>query len=189
MRTYHVFNVDQVEGVDHLRVGGAGDTDLTSVPEAAYQRAEDAIAATKADIRFGGDRAFYSLEGDYIQMPPKATFTELDEYYETIFHELVHHTEHPSRLNWNRKGEGYAMGELIAELGACFLARELGVPCSENLTNHAAYLQNWIQAMEGDSRFIFSASSQASKAADYILAFSQQPDIETTPEPEGVLVG
>ncbi len=189
MRQYTVFNVDQVEGpFDHLRVGGT-DTGSSPAPEVAYQRAEDAIAATKADIRYGGSRAFCSLDNDYIQLPHRETFTELDEFYQSVFHELVHWTEHPKRLHWNRKGEGYAMGELIAELGACFLARELGVPCSENLTNHAAYLQTWLRAMEGDSNFIFQASSQASKAADFILAFSRTPDPNPQPEPDGVLVG
>jgi len=193
MKTYHVFNADQVEGVDHLRVGSAADAGQPAGPCAAYERAEAAIAAAvtgaKTTLRFGGDRAFYSPEGDFIQVPHRETFTELDEFYETIFHEMVHATEHPSRLNWNRKDEGYAMGELIAELGACFLARELGVPCSENLTNHAAYLQSWLRAMSDDPRFIFTASSQASKAADYLLAFSQQSDAEPTPEPEAVAVG
>ncbi len=189
MRTYTVFNVDQVEGpFDHLRVGGT-DTGASPAPEAAYQRAEDAIAATRADIRYGGDRAFYSFDGDFIQVPHRASFTDADEFYETTFHELVHWTEHPSRLRWNRRGEGYGMGELIAELGACFLAGELGVPCSENLTNHAAYLQTWLRAMEGDPNFIFRASSQASKAADFILSFSRPPDPQPQPEGEGVLVG
>ena len=93
-------------------------------------------------------------------MPPKATFTEPDEYYETVFHELVHATEHPSRLDWSRKEKEntYALGELVAEIGACYLARELGVPASENLTNHVAYLANWLKAMKDDPRFIFTAS-------------------------------
>ena len=123
-------------------------------------------------------------------MPPKASFTEPDEYYETIFHELVHATEHPTRLNWSRKEaeNSYALGELVAEIGACYLARELGVPASGNLSNHVAYLANWLKAMKDDSRFIFTASSQASKAADYLLAFSRPVAAEEA-EPEAVLVG
>jgi hypothetical protein len=35
------------------------------------------------------------------------------------------------------------------------MARELGVPASENLTNHIAYLDHWLQAMKSDSRFIW----------------------------------
>ena len=183
MRSYTVFNVDQVEGdhLDHLRAGHA-DTGSDAAPVIDYRPAEEAIAATNVSIRYGGGRAYYSPAHDYIQVPPKASFEAVDEFYETIFHELVHATEHPTRLDWSRKeaDNSYAMGELVAEIGSCYLARELGVPASENLTNHVAYLSNWLQAMKNDSRFIFMASSQASKAADFILSFSRP----TADEPE-----
>ena len=76
------------------------------------------------------------------------------------------------------------MGELIAEMGSCFLATELGIPIAENLPNHASYLQNWLRAMKNDHKFIFQASSQASKAADFILSFSrvEQPNEEVLAE-------
>ena len=176
MRSYTVFNVDQVEGgqLDHLRAGMA-DTDGDSASSIDYEPAEEAIDATGVSIRYGGGQAYYSPTHDYIQVPPKATFTEPIDYYETVFHELVHATEHPSRLNWSRKesDNSYAMGELVAEIGACYLARELRVPASENLTNHVAYLSNWLKAMKDDPKFIFTASSQSSKAADYLLSFSR----------------
>ena len=113
-----------------------------------------------------------------MQIPPKATFESLKEYYGTVFHELVHATEHESRLNWSRKDKDktYAFGELIAELGGVFVCRELGVPASDDLTNHIAYLGNWLQAMKNDSRFIIMASAQASKAASYILSFSRKEE-------------
>lgn len=190
MRTFTVFNVDQVEGdrLDHLRAGRAEDDTTGQVIN--YEPAEAAITATGITIRHGGTRAFYSPSEDYVQVPPKATFIEPDEYYETVFHELVHATEHPTRLDWSRKEKenSYAMGELVAEIGACYLARELGVPASENLTNHVAYLANWLKAMRDDPRFIFTASAQASKAADYLLGFSR-PQAAEEAEPEAVLVG
>jgi antirestriction protein ArdC len=192
MRTYTVFNVDQVEG-DHLNNLRAGkpDTDGDDILVIDYRPAEAVIAATGITIRYGGNKAFYSPSGDFIQCPSRATFTEPDEFYETVFHELIHATEHPTRLNWSRKesDNSYAMGELIAEIGACYLARELGVPASENLGNHVAYLGNWLKAMKNDSRFIFTASAQASKAADFILSFSRPAEAEPEPEPEVALVG
>lgn len=179
LRQYTVFCVDQVEGshLDYLRVGH---TVTTANPIDTYEEADRVIEATKADIRYGGNRAFYDLTKDYIQVPLREQFTAA-EYYETVFHELCHWSEVQSRLNWNRAGEGYAMGELIAEMGSCFLASELGIPNAENLPNHASYLQSWLKAMQNDHRFIFQASSQASKAADFILSFSRaaQPADET----------
>jgi len=187
LRMYTVFCIDQVEGkhLDHLRAGQADTNEPLTVD---YQPAEDAIEATGASIRFGGGKAFYSPTNDYIQVPPKAIFESLDEFYGTCFHELCHWSEHLSRLDWSRKEKEntYALGELVAEIGSCFLCRELGVPASENLENHIAYVGNWLQAMRSDPRFIFTASAQASKAADFILSFSRKP--EKAVEADGELV-
>jgi antirestriction protein ArdC len=189
MKSYTVFNIDQVEDdhLDRLRASQGDDSDV--YPAIDHEPADETIAATGADIRFGGDRAYYSPTHDFIQMPPKGTFTEPDEFYETIFHELCHWSEHPTRLNWSRKesDNSYAMGELIAEIGSCYLARELGVPASENLTNHVAYLGNWLKGLKNDSRFIFTASSQASRAADFILSFSRPQQPEIVPDDEAVM--
>src|SRR4051812_13716669 len=56
MRTYTVFNLDQVDGrFDNLRVGN---TPISATEiEQRFENAEIVIAATGADIRFGGDRA------------------------------------------------------------------------------------------------------------------------------------
>jgi len=192
MKSYTVFNVDQVEGehLDHLRAGLA-DTGGNAAQVIDYEPAEEALEASRLgmniSLRYGGGKAFYNPAQDYVQVPPKATFESLEEYYATVFHELVHATEHPTRLDWSRKNKenSYALGELIAELGGVFLCRELGVPASDDLSNHTAYLANWLKAMKNDSRFIFLASAQSSKAADYILSFSRKP--EDVPVPEGEL--
>lgn len=174
LRTYSVFNLDQVQGehLDHLRVGY---TTMSPVElDRRYERADTAIVATGATIEYGGNQAFYNRKSDYIQLPYRHQFPGLTEFYETAFHELVHWTEHPSRLDWDRTNEGYAMGELIAEIGGCYTAAALGLGTADRLSNHASYLSNWLEAMQNDSRFIFKASTQASRAADYLLSFSQQ---------------
>jgi antirestriction protein ArdC len=179
LRTYTVFCIDQVQGecLDHLRVGNSvANTDSIT----RYEEADKVIEATQADIRYGGNQAFYNRKQDFIQVPLREQFSA-SEYYETVLHELCHWTEHPNRLDWNRKDNSYAMGELVAEMGSCFLATELGIPIGENLPNHVSYLQNWLKAMKNDHKFIFQASTQASRAADFILSFSRQP------EPEEVL--
>jgi antirestriction protein ArdC len=193
MRTFTVFNVDQVEGghLDHLR---AEDSDTTGSVVIDYQPAEEAIGAASdgmgVGLRYGGGRAFYSPSQDSIQVPPRATFDGPEELYATIFHEFVHATEHPNRLNWSRndRENTYALGELVAELGSCFIARELGVPASDDMSNHVAYPANWLKAMKDDPRFIFTASSQASRAADFILSYSRSQVAEEI-ESEAVLAG
>jgi antirestriction protein ArdC len=185
LRTYTVFNVDQVSGssVDRFRVGQQENTS-TDV-EQRFQLADDAIEATGADIRFGGDQAFYQPDLDYIQMPHRHQFQKTN-FYDSLFHELCHWSEHPTRLNWDRtKPENaYALGELIAELGACYLAGELELPLADTLGNHASYLQNWLGAMNNDCKFIFKAAAQATRAADFILSFSRQQ----AQEPDEVLM-
>jgi antirestriction protein ArdC len=185
LRLYTVFCIDQVEGLDHLRA----DQPDTGEPLAIdYQPADHAIEATGANIRYGGGKAFYSPATDSIQMPPRATFESVNEYYATVLHELCHWSEHESRLNWSRKEKenSYQLGELVAEIGSCYLCRELGVPASDDMTNHIAYLKSWLQAMRNDPRFIFVASTQASKAADFILSFS--PKTADVLEPEDAVV-
>jgi len=73
------------------------------------------------------------------------------------------------------------MGELVAEMSACFLAQELGIPNAESLDNHTAYLAGWLKSMRSDPAFIFKASTQASKVSDYLLSFVRP--IATEPEP------
>lgn len=187
LRLYTVFCVDQVEGLDHLRAGQPDNGEPLAVD---YQPAEKALEAAKIgmgiSIRYGGERACYSPVHDFIQMPPKETFESPDEFYATAFHECVHATEHPSRLDWSRKNKenSYALGELIAELGGVYVSRELNVPASDDLSNHTAYLASWLRGMKGDCRFIFSASARASKAADYILSFSRKAEDAPVPDDE-----
>lgn len=182
LRTYCVFNIDQVEGdLDYLRAS----TDSNSSPlQADYEPAQKAIDATGADIRFGGDRAFYARPcgefphhsgGDFVQVPKQSQFPSCREFYATNFHELVHWSE--VRLGW--KGS-YAMGELIAEIAACYIAAQLGIPCSDDLSNHTSYLASWLKELQNDPKAILKAASQASKATEFVLGFSRNAE----PQPE-----
>ena len=140
---------------------------------------EQVISATGWDIRHvPGDKALYVRPPhDYIVLPPKQQSASgpfgMAGYYGTAFHELLHATEH--RLGWTGS---YALGELRAELGATYLAAEVGIPAPENMENHARNLDHWLKAMRADSRVIFQIASAASKGADLILSFSRQPQPE-----------
>lgn len=183
LRTFTVFCLDQVEGasLDHLRAGNAPLTVADSL--ARHEEAERVIAATFADIRHGGDRAFYRFKEDFIQMPDRERFETAESYYETLLHEMTHWTEHPTRLNWNRaeRENTYALGELVAELGACYLMGEIGLPLADTWKNSAAYLQSWLKAMTADPRVIFRATAQASRAADHVLSYSRNLTPEEQP--------
>jgi antirestriction protein ArdC len=171
LRTYTVFNADQVAGAEAFRVTeGPGDCNI----EPDYTSAQELIVATGATVRHGGERAYYSPAGDYIQLPHRERFGSLGAYYETALHELAHWTE--PRQKYDREQLGYAMCELIAEMSSCFTATEIGIPQGEALENHASYVKSWLDAMKGDASYIFKASRMASATADYLLSFVREPE-------------
>jgi antirestriction protein ArdC len=167
LKRFTLFNVAQCEG---LRPGLTGDSaplpDTEIVPVA-----EALIAATCADIRIGGDKAFYVPSLDFIQLPPQPAFFDQINYYRTALHELTHWTGHASRLArdlTNHFGsKDYAREELIAEMGSAFLCAALGIVPT---VRHADYLASWLEVLRGDNRAIFRAASAASRAADWLLA-------------------
>jgi antirestriction protein ArdC len=89
-----------------------------------------------------------------------------------LAHETTHWTAHESRLardfGTKRFGsEGYAIEELVAELGAAFLCADLDLTL-EPREDHAAYIANWLDVLKADNRAIFAAASHAQRAADFI---------------------
>ncbi|WP_138477118.1 ArdC family protein [Dyadobacter bucti] len=169
LKCYIVFNVSQIEGLPEAFYKLPQPSKAN--PEQRSKEIGDFFAQTKADI-YVGSQASYSQSTDKIQMPPFESFETAAGYYGTLAHELTHWTKHPKRLNRDlgRKhygDEGYAEEELVAELGACFLAADLGFePMPEQ--QHAAYIQSWLKVLKDNKRFIFFAASHAQKAAEYI---------------------
>ena len=181
LRYFTLFNVEQVEGegLENLWTSSGSNSSPLC---ANYEPAQRAIEATNADIRFGGNEAFYRRpigpwphhsDGDYICMPQQHRFTSPNDFYSTAFHELVHWSE--VRLNWTGS---YPLGELIAEIGSCYIASHVGTPVSGEMSNHAAYVARWLKDLENDSKSILKASSQASKATGFVLSFSRQHEAE-----------
>jgi antirestriction protein ArdC len=97
----------------------------------------------------------------------------MNEYYSTFFHEIIHSTGHEKRLNRSLKNgfgsESYAKEELIAELGSVFLNNHYGIETSNTFDNSTAYIQSWLKALKDDKKLIVTASTQAEKAANYVL--------------------
>lgn len=179
MKGYTVFNVEQVEGLPaHFYA-------LAERPAETVQRikhAEAFFAATGADIRHGGDRAFFSPAEDRVQMPPIEAFRDAEAYYATLAHEVCHWTKGKDRLDrdFGRKrfgDSGYAMEELVAELGAAFLCADLALS-PEPRDEHAAYLAHWLAVLKEDKRAIFSAAAHAQRAADYLHGLQPQAEEE-----------
>ncbi len=161
-KTYHVFNVSQVDGYEEPK----------KEPLAAdrLKNADMFFSRLGVNIR-EASKAFYQPSDDSVYMPPYASFFKREGYYSTLAHEITHWTGHESRLNRDLKNrfgdESYAMEELVAELGAAFLCAELEVS-NEPREDHAAYIQSWLKVLKEDKRAIFTASSKAQQAVDWI---------------------
>jgi len=169
LKGYTVFNCEQIEGLPahfYAKAEPKG-----PAPE-RIAVAESFAAHTAATIRTGGNRAFYSVSDDYVQMPPLECFRDAESYYATLLHELTHWTKHEARLSreFGRKrwgDAGYATEELVAELGAAFLCADLGIT-PEPREDHAAYLAHWLEVLKQDKRAIFTAAAHAQRAADFL---------------------
>jgi antirestriction protein ArdC len=184
LKGYTVFNAEQCEGLPAHYTAKAEAPALT--PLQRIEGADRFFAATAADIRHGGTRAFYAEGPDYVQMPPFETFRDAESYAATLAHELTHWTKHDKRLardmgrvKWG--DEGYAREELVAELGSAFLCADIGIT-PEVREDHAAYIASWLDVLKGDKRFIFSAASNAQRAADYLHGLQSRQ--VNTEEPE-----
>ncbi|MCP5299083.1 MAG: DUF1738 domain-containing protein [Chromatiaceae bacterium] len=169
MKGYTVFNVDQIEGLPSHYYQLA---EPVLDPVQRIDHVESFFAATGAEIRHGGNMAYYTITDDYIQMPPFESFRDAESYYATLAHETTHWTRHGSRLerDFGRKrfgDEGYAREELVAELGSAFLSADLGLT-PEVRDDHSAYIESWLKVLKGDKRAIFSAAAHAQRAVDFL---------------------
>lgn len=120
-----------------------------------------------------GDKACYSPISDRLTLPLMEQFPNLLEYYSTVFHEAGHSTGHPKRLNRNImnifEDTSYSKEELVAEMTAAMLLGHCGVQTASTEQNSVSYMRSWLKALQDNVTLIVSASSQAQKAADYIL--------------------
>lgn len=174
LKGYPVFNVDQIEGLDPAFYPTPSPLPVPTprTEQARIASIEDFITATRADVRWTGDQAFYAPGPDHIRLPERHLFRDIEQAYATAAHELVHWTGASHRLD--RKAEGrfgspsYAREELVAELGAAFLGGHLGLR-PDHIEDHASYLAGWIDVLKSDSRAILKAAAQAQAASDYLL--------------------
>jgi antirestriction protein ArdC len=169
LKGYTVFNVEQIEGLPEVYYAKAAPT---LDPVARIDHAEKYFAALGATIRHGGNRAFYSIAADAIQMPAFESFQDADSYYATLAHECTHWTGSKTRLDRDFGGhrfgsEGYAVEELVAELGAAFLCADLELAL-EPREDHASYIATWLKVLAADNRTVFTAAAHAQRAAEFI---------------------
>jgi antirestriction protein ArdC len=154
LKRFTVFNTDQCENLPD---------ELTTAPPPVpagliLPQAGALIAATHANFRIGGDRAFYSPTQDYVQVPRPDAYFEPVTWHRTAIHELGHWVGHPSRLARDLSGMFgsalYAKEELVAEMTSAFVCASLGIVPT---VRHADYLGSWLEVLREDNRAIVRA--------------------------------
>jgi len=178
-----VFNAEQVDGWSY------SEPIIYEDRTEKLQGVDSFVESLDADIRYGGDAAGYNRTLDRILMPERCRFvgtdtsTATEAFYSVILHELVHWSGHPMRLNRELSGRfgtsGYAIEELVAELGAAFLCADLGVSLNPR-RDHAAYVYNWLQVLRQQKAAIFMATSTATAACRFLRELA-------TAKPNGVV--
>lgn len=170
LRTFTVFNASQIDGLPEKY-----SRQPQSLIDEFADNAEAERLLAQASIEHGSDRACFIPSIDKIHMPDKLEFKSESDYYATALHELTHWTGHKTRLARDFSGRfgdsAYAFEELIAELGAAFSCAHCGI---DGQLQHASYIASWIRVLKGDKKAIFTASSAARKATEYLIGTVDQ---------------
>lgn len=168
LKRFTVFNIDQCAGLPD----DVASSVVPPPPDQIEPQAEALIAATGANFRIGGARAYYNTTSDFVQVPPPAAYFEPINWHRTAFHELSHWSGAASRLARDLSGsmgsKSYAREELVAEMAGAFVCASLGIVPT---VRHADYIGSWLEVLREDNRAVVRAASAASKAADFLLAF------------------
>ncbi len=167
----HVFNEAQVSGYF------GNQPDLFKPSWAAEDVISQIIEKCGAVINTGGERAYYSITHDHIQMPERARFistrtaSSQENYYATLLHELIHWTGHSGRCARQLIGQfgskPYAFEELVAELGSALLCSQLNQRIHPR-ADHAQYLSSWLKVLESDFSY-FTEALELARSAIFFL--------------------
>lgn len=116
----------------------------------------------------------YSPKKDEISIPNINSFKSIDDYYSTLFHELIHSTGIEKRL-WRYNESNikfwdtvYSREELVAELWSLFICSKVGI-IKNTFNNSVWYLQWWLSYLNKNKKELIYASIEAEKAIGYIL--------------------
>lgn len=171
---YRVFSVRDVDGIED---------DTANFENEPIENAESLVKNYGEEVKIHvqtSNKAYYTPTLDYIVVPKLNQYENPNEFYSTLFHEMVHSTGHKSRLDRFDGSdssifgsESYSKEELVAEIGSNMILSILGIEDEKQQENSVAYLYGWLSKIKEDPKLITSAAQKAQKAADFILEFQE----------------
>ena len=173
LKQYNVFEINtQVEGLNSKRNEITFDHDPIQECEKIMNDYKKNCGPLFTFLREG---AWYKRDLDQVNVPPLMDFKSVEEFYSTLFHEMIHSTGHRDRLNregienFSRFGsKTYSKEELVAEMGAAMICGIVGIE-NKTVDNSTAYIQSWLRKLKDDKTLLIKAAGLAQKAADHIL--------------------
>jgi antirestriction protein ArdC len=190
LTSFPVFNIEQTEGLEpHLPIVEKRSA-LTPIEDCDLV-IQEWLGKPKITDSVNG-RCYYRPSTDTVSMVPQPFFDTPEHYYSTLFHELIHATGHDTRLargimHSDFGSYSYGKEELVAELGASFLAAWTGIDLPDLTKNAVAYLGSWLRTIKENPRMVLDAATAAGKAVDMIVGINRKDDDGTQPGPEGRL--
>lgn len=176
LKYYTVFHIDQCEGIKPKH-----EKETTKYENDPIDEAENVVGlyfgreTCRLDVR-NSDKAFYSKSMDEVVVPTMEQYEVVEEYYSTLFHEMVHSTGHKDRLDRDTLTKSAAFGsdvysreELVAEMGSAFMMAKLGISNEKAFKNSVGYLQGWLKALQDDKKMLVVAAGRAEAAVNFIL--------------------
>ena len=170
LRYYKVFHISDIEGIN---------SKLENKEIEPVKKAEQIINnySNKPKINLElSCKATYNPKKDIVNCPKKEQFDNKEQYYGTLFHELIHSSGHTKRLDRfdHEKlaafgSENYSFEELIAEIGSSMLLSECGMDLDKTVKNTASYIKNWSEKLKNNRTMIVKAAGKAQKAVKHIL--------------------
>lgn len=178
LRYYRVFNVSQTTlWTDEKKAAAKLEAQESNEVDERCQSIVDGMPNAPAVSYAPLHHPCYIPAVDRVNMPTKEQYEAREAFYTTLFHELTHSTGHVSRLDRFRANDlhsvafgsrKYSQEELVAEMGAAFLAARAGI-LQPQIDNMAAYINGWRSKLTNDPQALFKAAADAQRAFDYIV--------------------
>ena len=183
LRYYRVFNVEQCDGLKLEPMTDGETPDPIDIHTEApallddYVEREDGLSLQHGCDGGCGNAggAHYIPSLDIIHLPKRHTFTTMEGYYATAFHEAGHSTGTPDRCkrkDWTGEymhDAGQSREELVAEFTAAFVSEATGIDNRLEHDQHVAYIAGWLKHLKDNPIWAVEAAGYAQKAADRIL--------------------